>query len=455
MSHVQTYGIVGISALLHFLVDGLCVCCLYLMVCPFDASQFVGYFILYNVLAFLTQPLTGYMVDRLRHKHWVLLASVLLLTLATMITIVLGLSSNFSPPFREGLGEGLLLPFREGLGAGLLSVLLGLGNSLFHVWGGQQVAVHTGNDIRSLGVFVSTGAFGLAVGAVFFSWWLLFGFLLAICLLAIVAVRTLPHREGSGYTQGTVVGNRPVSSLLHSEGLGVGLLLLIISVVALRSWLCEDLTSDITRTQTMVLLLGFTAMLGKAAGGFLCKWLGLVWAVVLMVVATAVSYFLPSYLFTFLPLFFVNCTMPVTLWLANLLLPRREGLAFGLLAAALMPCYLLTDFALGAYAVPLVGTIVIELGVLYFLRERRSRVLWASVVINVLTNLPLNLLIRHGWLGDLPSLLIAEAVIVVVESLCYLCLVRRWRQAFIYGLLCNAVSFLVGLLFQFLYMIIY
>ena len=147
--------------------------------------------------------------------------------------------------------------------------------------------------------------------------------------------------------------------------------------------------------------------------------------------------------------------MPVTLWLANRLLPGREGLAFGLLAAALMPGYLLTDFALGAYAVPLVGTIVIEMGVLYFLRERRSRVLWASVVINVLTNLPLNLLIRHGWLGDLPSLLIAEAVIVVVESLWYLCLVRRWRQAFIYGLLCNAVSFLVGLLFQFLYMIIY
>lgn len=147
--------------------------------------------------------------------------------------------------------------------------------------------------------------------------------------------------------------------------------------------------------------------------------------------------------------------MPVTLWLANLLLPRREGLAFGLLAAALMPDYLLTDFALGTYTVPLVGTIVIEMGVLYFLRERRSRVLWASVVVNVLTNLPLNLLIRHGWLGDLPSLLIAEAVIVVVESLCYLCLVRRWRQAFFYGLLCNAVSFLVGLLFQFLYMIIY
>ena len=40
-------------------------------------------------------------------------------------------------------------------------------------------------------------------------------------------------------------------------------------------------------------------------------------------------------------LFAVNCTMPVTLYLANVLLPKREGLAFGLLAAALIPGYLL------------------------------------------------------------------------------------------------------------------
>jgi hypothetical protein len=33
--------------------------------------------------------------------------------------------------------------------------------------------------------------------------------------------------------------------------------------------------------------------------------------------------------------------MPVTLYLANVVLPKREGLAFGLLAAALIPGYLL------------------------------------------------------------------------------------------------------------------
>ena len=40
-------------------------------------------------------------------------------------------------------------------------------------------------------------------------------------------------------------------------------------------------------------------------------------------------------------LFAVNCTMPITLYLANVVLPKREGLAFGLLAAALIPGYLI------------------------------------------------------------------------------------------------------------------
>ena len=38
-----------------------------------------------------------------------------------------------------------------------------------------------------------------------------------------------------------------------------------------------------------------------------------------------------------LGVFLMNCTMPVTLYLANEVLKQREGLAFGLLAAALIP----------------------------------------------------------------------------------------------------------------------
>ena len=45
--------------------------------------------------------------------------------------------------------------------------------------------------------------------------------------------------------------------------------------------------------------------------------------------------------FPLVGLFMINCTMPITLYLANVVMKGREGLAFGLLAAALMPGYLL------------------------------------------------------------------------------------------------------------------
>ena len=92
---------------------------------------------------------------------------------------------------------------------------------------------------------------------------------------------------------------------------------------------------------------------------------------------------------------------------------------------------------------PLVATIVIELGVLLFLGERRRKVLYGSVVMNVLTNVPLNLYAVHvsdGW----STLIVGEALVVLAEALCFRWLVGEWRQSWIYSLLCNAISFLAG-----------
>ena len=101
---------------------------------------------------------------------------------------------------------------------------------------------------------------------------------------------------------------------------------------------------------------------------------------------------------------------------------------------------------------PLVATIVIELGVLLFMRERRRKVLYGSVVMNVLTNVPLNLYafyVADGW----NTVIVGEALVVLVEALCYKRLVGEWQMAWIYSLLCNAISFLTGELFVFIYML--
>ena len=63
----------------------------------------------------------------------------------------------------------------------------------------------------------------------------------------------------------------------------------------------------------------------------------------------------------------------------------------------------------------LVPTIAIELGVLLFVRERRRKVLLASVVMNILTNIPLNFLMICLE-GDDIVLFTAEAVLSSVSG---------------------------------------
>ena len=312
------YRMIGISALLHLLVDGLCVCSLYLIASSFPVSRLIGIFLTYNVLAFLTQPLTGLLADRMERKHWLLLASVLLLTMAVLATsVVMALGTS-------------------ALGMTLVAVMLGMGNSLFHVWGGKQVAVKTNNDMRALGVFVSTGAFGLALGFVFFSWPLLYVFLLLICLLAVAVVQ-----ESEDGNQAIGDGSQETRSwsrlfvLLAVIGLMVA--------VMLRSFVGEAFSSGITKSSMMVLLIGALSMLGKMAGGWVARKMGIVRMLVSVVVITVLCYVFRSQgiVALLVGLFAVNTTMPVTLYLANVVLPKREGLAFGLLAAALIPGYLL------------------------------------------------------------------------------------------------------------------
>jgi len=415
--------LIGVNALLHLLVDGLCVCCLYLTTA--DCTEMVLTYVVYNVLAFLTQPLTGWWADKMKQKHWMLLGAVLLLTLAVMTASIRAL---FETP---DIVQTLLL---------IMSLLLGMGNSLFHVWGGKQTAIRTENDIRALGVFVSTGAFGLAIGMVFASWLLLYAFLLEIGVLAIVAL----HLSG---------GETPYNDVFPADLKlwdGVWFVIaLIMLIVAGRSFAGEAFSSSIPKTTTLILVLGAVSMLGKMAGGWLVKGLGM-WKAVLLMVMGAIICFIGKdvHLSMMLAgLFIVNCTMPVTLYWANTLLRGKEGLAFGLLAAALVPGYLLSTVELPVVRIlcALIPTILIEYGVLWMLKERRKKVLLSSIAVNVLTNVPLNLYLY--FIDDSRgSILIGEVVIFLIEALWYWFFTRSIKQAVLYSFLCNAISFLIGAL---------
>ena len=94
----------------------------------------------------------------------------------------------------------------------------------------------------------------------------------------------------------------------------------------------------------------------------------------------------------------------------------------------------------------LILTIVIEMAVLVLLLgERRKKILWASVAINCLTNVPLNLFlsfISYGW----TEIIIGEILVFIIETAWYAKFLKDWKKGAAYSFFCNSISFLIGLL---------
>ena len=334
-TEMQKVGLIGLNSVQHFLVDGLCICCAFLLAelygdrfGAYGDKVSMGAILIYNVLAFMSQPLTGLLADRMTHRHWLVLWSSLLLTMAVACTSLLSvLVKGGHVGMDDAVVEWLLI---------LVAALLGIGNSLFHVWGGKQTVVKAGNDMRALGVFVSTGALGLAVGLVFLSWSLLYALLLAIVVLAVAYVRL---DDGSSVDASEVKMLSDWFTPVRIWTLVVALMLF----VGYRAFAGEMFSKGITKTHEMILVIAAVAMLGKMAGGWIARYVGIVRSLMALLAGVALCFlFWNGYdAVLLLGIFLMNCTMPITLYLANVLLPGREGLAFGLLAAALLPGYLL------------------------------------------------------------------------------------------------------------------
>ncbi len=100
-----------------------------------------------------------------------------------------------------------------------------------------------------------------------------------------------------------------------------------------------------------------------------------------------------------------------------------------------------------AYA--LIFTILIEYAVLRCLGERRRKVLLSSVLVNILTNVPLNLYILY--IGDsVAEIAVLEIMVVLAETAWYYLFTRKMSQSLVYSVLCNSISFLTGLLMDYI-----
>lgn len=291
-----------VYALCHMLTD---FCCAYFMFSAvFNGGTWDMAALLYNFCGFALQMPLGLLADRL-NQNW-LVAAVGCVFVA--VAFLMG---------------GALIP---------ASVILGLGNALFHVGGGVDILNVSGKTAGILGIFVSPGALGIYFGTVLgksaiLPWFLPVIFMIWSALLIALTCRGRGKSRGSSH-------NAPVSFPAVGEGAYFEAVLLFL-VVCLRSYM-GTIFSFSWKTGVWPLLFVCGVALGKAAGGFLSDWIGPLQASVVSLGASAVLFlFSNDAVCGTLAVFLFNMTMPITLSAVADVFPGAKGFSFGLLTFAL------------------------------------------------------------------------------------------------------------------------
>ncbi len=283
--------LLGLNAVSHLLVDGLCAATVFGSAAAADVNMIV----LYNTLAFSTQCLAGLAADRIR-KHGLSAA-------ISMLLVVLGFA--------------LPLPILARI------CCIGLGNSVFHVAGGSMTLERSRGKAGALGVFVAPGAIGVTLGTLWPQLGTVFAILLTLCaILEIPLSRSAPAERNEQTAE--------VSLLIP---------VLLTAAVAVRAVGGSAVHFPWKVGIPAALVMTGFVFLGKTLGGFVCDrigarnsaWLSVVPAAVL--IAFCSNWMVPALAGQFL----INLTMPVTLWLLYRAMPEAPGFAFGLAASALWP----------------------------------------------------------------------------------------------------------------------
>ena len=285
---------------LHFLVDGLCAASMaaYAVGQPF-LEPIVYYFGLYNGIAFGTQWLAGYLFDR--KETWIRGAFL-------FVPIALGLGTV------------------AGLGIGARTVLLGIGNSVFHASAGSLV-LRRYQTYKEPGIFVSSGAVGLALGLNCIVG--PYPFLVACVVLSLIAAyrirnMNLPEAERpASETAAPAAGT-------FSAAAGFSLVLLL-GCVILRGFGSGSAGSP------YLMLFPCVFAAGKALGGILCDKAGYKKAILAIFLLSFAALQLKGLFASVLLVLAFNMTMPLTLRLVHWSFPRYPGMMFGLAAGCLLP----------------------------------------------------------------------------------------------------------------------
>lgn len=286
----------------HFAVDGICGATLaaYAVTEEF-LEPIIYYFCLYNAIAFGSQFAFGYLLDRKTN----------FLPNAPILSLVLLSAGTISE-----------------LGIFNQAVLLGLGNSIFHVAAGSLV-LRSYNTYKEPGIFVSSGAIGLALGINLL--------VPAQIFLPIYAVAVIIAYRRSKDLQTEIPAPNDNSTLPTVTACACAILLL--GCVVLRSFGGGGSSAD------YVMLFPCVFSAGKILGGIVCDKIGYKNTIALIFVTGFVALQGSGLIFAVILTLAFNMTMPLTLRMAHWCNPNYPGMMFGLAAGCLLPGVFLENFS--------------------------------------------------------------------------------------------------------------
>lgn len=303
MKKTSVFGIISIFGIAHAFVDAACIAALFSILpsSGADRSQVLFQSILvYNVIAFSTQPVLGILADNHKKPGFWAVAGILLVAASTLL---------------------LQAPLWA-------AVFAGLGNALFHIGGGITSLNLARGRAALPGIFVAPGALGVAAGlwigkSGYFTAW---PFILLLAVFAAI-ILMLPS------TQPAVL-----RKFSHNLKWFETVILLLLVSVAIRSLVGMSLVFPWKSDPLLLAALTMAVVLGKALGGILGDRFGWIAVAVsgLVLSAPMLAFFPQIPVVAIAGIFLFNLSMPITLIGVAGMLPANHGFAFGLTTLALI-----------------------------------------------------------------------------------------------------------------------
>jgi hypothetical protein len=300
----QNSLLLGVYSCSHGAVDAACAALAFGLVHlhPLSSQQFISLIIAYNCMAFGTQAVFGWFVDRLRMYRLSALSGIALTALSLVVMQYYPVAAI---------------------------IMAGAGNALFHVAGGAVSLAITPGRAAAPGIFVAPGALGIMAGAFtgrsgpVAAW----PFLVILGVLFFATI-LLKHPK--------IAHDEPALGPAVRLPVLIGALLLF--SIAVRSFAGFGAGFPWQSDQGVIFWLVLAAFAGKALGGILSDRFG--W---LAVSVSSLAIAMPLLGFGRLNpviavsgMFLLQATMPVTLAALKELFPNQGAFTFGLASLAIL-----------------------------------------------------------------------------------------------------------------------